>query len=432
MTNNLLRKKTHVVYYNWHIDRRAGGPTGYLENLRYGLDRISNPEGFNIYFHTKDKQMEVNENRSFFRDIFHGFRKSKTFNEWYVSHHPKYISSLKNFVKFVSDLNGMLVSSEEKEFFSSDTIRTIHCHTFYDAIKVHNVLKLLNKRERVKLIFTSHMPEAPAIEIINEFLEKGYKKSDLNELEQNLKVAQLFAFECSDILIFPSKEAMEPYYQTVGGFETLVNKKDIRFLPTGSVGLEFSEQKLELREKFGIKPGVKVVSFIGRHNHVKGYDFLCTEARDIINKRKDILFLIAGKTNAAFPPLKSTQWKELGWVNPTELLSVSDLFVLPNRRTYFDLILLEALSVGVPILASKTGGNVSVYKSTDIINLFEFNSDLSSSFKTKFYEIIDYDEDKKNEIRNCSIKMFKSNYSATVFAENYINILNDIYKDYML
>lgn len=28
----------HLVYYDWHLDIRAGGPPGYLANLRYGLD----------------------------------------------------------------------------------------------------------------------------------------------------------------------------------------------------------------------------------------------------------------------------------------------------------------------------------------------------------------------------------------------------------
>ena len=49
MDKNSLRPKI-LIYYDYYIDIRAGGPTGYLANLRCGLDRIPNPELFNITF----------------------------------------------------------------------------------------------------------------------------------------------------------------------------------------------------------------------------------------------------------------------------------------------------------------------------------------------------------------------------------------------
>lgn len=33
------------------------------------------------------------------------------------------------------------------------------------------------------------------------------------------------------------------------------------------------------------------------------------------------------------------------------------MFILPNRETFFDLILLEVMSMGIPVLLSNTGGN---------------------------------------------------------------------------
>lgn len=42
----------HLVYYSYHLDPRAGGPTGYLANLKIGLDKIPNPEDFSIWFLT--------------------------------------------------------------------------------------------------------------------------------------------------------------------------------------------------------------------------------------------------------------------------------------------------------------------------------------------------------------------------------------------
>ena len=38
----------HLVFYDWFIDPRAGGPTGYLANLRSGLDRTDTVQGIDI------------------------------------------------------------------------------------------------------------------------------------------------------------------------------------------------------------------------------------------------------------------------------------------------------------------------------------------------------------------------------------------------
>ena len=71
--------------------------------------------------------------------------------------------------------------------------------------------------------------------------------------------------------------------------------------------------------------------------------------------------------------------------NPTEALHVSDLFVLPSATESFGLAALEALSVGVPVIATNTGGipevvndGVSGYLSNvgDVENMAENAIDL--------------------------------------------------------
>lgn len=56
--------------------------------------------------------------------------------------------------------------------------------------------------------------------------------------------------------------------------------------------------------------------------------------------------------------LKDSRWKEVGWTNDSQsIIAASDVFVLPNRETYFDIIMLEVLSCGKIVIASRTGGN---------------------------------------------------------------------------
>ncbi len=42
--------------------------------------------------------------------------------------------------------------------------------------------------------------------------------------------------------------------------------------------------------------------------------------------------------------------------NPTEVLSIADLFMLPSEQESFGLAALEAMAAGVPVVSSNTGG----------------------------------------------------------------------------
>jgi glycosyltransferase involved in cell wall biosynthesis len=44
-------------------------------------------------------------------------------------------------------------------------------------------------------------------------------------------------------------------------------------------------------------------------------------------------------------------------VDTSDLLQEVDAFILPNKETYYDLILLEVLRSGTPVILTSTGGN---------------------------------------------------------------------------
>jgi len=137
------------------------------------------------------------------------------------------------------------------------------------------------------------------------------------------------------------------------------------------VALEHNLSREQIREKYNIPNDAFVVSYVGRHNHVKGYDLLQKAAEEVWRKEPNVYFLIAGKE---FPirGLRDKKWIEVGWTNiPGNIVNASDVFVLPNRRTFFDLILLEVMSIGKPIIASFTGGNKFVSRQTNGIITFE-------------------------------------------------------------
>ena len=133
-------------------------------------------------------------------------------------------------------------------------------------------------------------------------------------------------------------------------------KKKHRYMPTGIVGCKAKVNREDFRKKYGIPDNAFVISYAGRHNEIKGYADLKKLGEKLLAD-KNVYFLIAGKEEP-MTGLKNDHWIEVGWTNdPHSLIAASDVFVLPNHETYFDLILLEVLSLGVPVVMSRTGGN---------------------------------------------------------------------------
>ena len=74
------------------------------------------------------------------------------------------------------------------------------------------------------------------------------------------------------------------------------------------------------------------------------------------------------------------------------------MFVLPNRETYFDLVLLEVLRQGTPVLLARTGGN-KWFENKNVKGIFFFDYGNIDDFIAKIKEI----QKKKNmgELPNC-------------------------------
>lgn len=221
---------------------------------------------------------------------------------------------------------------------------------------------------------------------------------------------------------------MEPLYSTMEGFQKLIENKDIRFIPSGAKQLTTSLSKEEAKKKYGVE-GKFVVGYVGRHNEVKGYDILQNAAQKVLMKDNNITFLIGGKQGNVFTPLNDKRWIEAGWVNPADLFRAIDVFVLPNRMTYFDLVLLEVMSMGVPIIASATGGNKSVQRQTGALILYNNSADgLADS-------ILTLSQASAEELENYSKRIqqeYEKNYTPSIFATRYISLINQIYADYDL
>lgn len=260
-----------------------------------------------------------------------------------------------------------------------------------------------------------------------DFARGWLSRERLNEKKAAFLQIERDAFVHADFVLFPSRDAMEPYFSTWPEFENLIAGKNLLFAETGVEEKPApARERRDAEEKFGLSHEAKFrVCYLGRHNGIKGYDVLTKAARILRERSPETEFAVGGNAGPISAPTALPTWRECGYVNPRELLSACDIFVLPNRETYFDLVLLEALSSGIPILASRTGGNRSVAEKTRGVILF----DSDDGGKNLAREILRVSEMPKADLENLgheNREAYLRHYTAEAFAKRLHERISEI------
>lgn len=226
----------------------------------------------------------------------------------------------------------------------------------YDFVHFHQVNDVrryapLLRNTHCKTILTTHCPCPRTDEIL------ANKPWYYRLFTPWIRKQERECYRQADYLMFPCKEAREPYEKDTK-IRTLFRSIEHKFFycPTSIMDTAIDKSSMQKLSSLGIPEDAFVISFFGRHNIIKGYDILKNVGEALLPLYPNLYFLCAGK--GEIPSLQHPRWIELGFIgNADELLSQSDLYVLPNRETYFDLIVLEVFRAGVPIVMAENGGN---------------------------------------------------------------------------
>lgn len=124
----------------------------------------------------------------------------------------------------------------------------------------------------------------------------------------------------------------------------------------------------DLREELGIPAGKTLVGSIGRFVDIKGYRYFIDAAAVIAKKRDDIYFVLAGdgplreeylemlKTNGLEHRFHLIGWQE----RAANVIKAMDIFVLSSLNEGMGRVIIEAMCLGKPVIATKVGGVPSV------------------------------------------------------------------------
>lgn len=165
---------------------------------------------------------------------------------------------------------------------------------------------------------------------------------------------------------------------------TELEKKDlIRFKVASPEKIRLIYQGLELedyakinidrnkfRQSFNISLGQSVVGMIGRLEPVKGPQYFVQAVKFYAGQLNNAKFIIAGEGSLRKRLEKQVKNAGLedrfifiGWREDIrEIISILDILVLPSLNEAVGMVLLEAASLGIPVIATNVGGIPEIVK----------------------------------------------------------------------
>jgi len=170
----------------------------------------------------------------------------------------------------------------------------------------------------------------------------------------------------ADTIALASKAVGKYFFNNPDKGEVLYSQVDVgKFSPNSP-----SEDTVEsLRSELGVKDGMYVVGTVGNVSPNKGHDILVEAVPSVLEEHPETVFVIVGDlldTKQEFHQSLLDRAEELGvrsrvvlagfQTDIPSILSLFDVFAFPSRSEACPQSVLEAMSMEVPVVASRTGG----------------------------------------------------------------------------
>jgi D-inositol-3-phosphate glycosyltransferase len=131
-------------------------------------------------------------------------------------------------------------------------------------------------------------------------------------------------------------------------------------------------EKEAARGKLGLKPGERVILFVGRIEPLKGIDILISAAAQLHEDENFVVLIVGGDERAAKQIEELTAHARrldidhhISWVGSVPhadlplYYNAADVCVVPSYYESFGLVAVEAMACGTPVVASRVGGLTS-------------------------------------------------------------------------
>ena len=299
----------------------------------------------------------------------------------------------------------------------------------YDAVHFHSTVDLYAQRENLKgfqgkLLLNSHSP-VPMAQELYDASATGFEKAYMDKRRDRFKEMDAWAFNRADYVVFPCPEAEEPYINNWEEYRVIrERKKDCyRYVLTGITPSEAQISRTEIRKELGVFENDFLVSYVGRHNKVKGYDKLKAIGEALLEGACDLWVVVAG-SEGPLTRLEHPRWIEVGWTSdPHSYIAASDVFILPNQETYFDAVMIEVLSLGKIVVASRTGGN-KYFERIGAEGVFLYDTVEEAVELIRRIKNMPVQERRRLEAGN--YRLYESSLTSKTFFDSYLKLIEEI------
>ncbi len=197
--------------------------------------------------------------------------------------------------------------------------------------------------------------------------EHGYEVSNLRGLPHRQRIFRRLTYSAADMVFTVTRELRDYHarqaWMRPERISVIFNGVDTRrFSPC-------SETRVRLRKEFGFADECLVVGSVGRLVPIKDYPTLLNAAEQLLHRGINLYVLLVGKGPLLESLQRQVQNSRLlsGRVLFTgasdrvpELLNAMDVFVLPSLGEGMSNTLLEAMACGLPLVATRAGGNSEI------------------------------------------------------------------------
>jgi glycosyltransferase involved in cell wall biosynthesis len=214
-------------------------------------------------------------------------------------------------------------------------------------------------------------------------------------------------------------------------------KSKTELIPNGvDINLFQKERKSYFRKKVSLPLKRPIAAFSGRLVHQKGLDVLLKAILTVVKKEPNLLLLIFGTGDLQIGSLENKLKKFVkvnkltknvkfrgNVTNLNEYLKAADFFFFPSRREGLPNALLEAASTGLPIVASRIGGNVDIIKNG--YNGLLFESENVEELAKKIIYLLNNKKLQQKFAKNAR-KTVIENFSLDVICDKYIKLYHSL------
>jgi glycosyltransferase involved in cell wall biosynthesis len=302
-----MSRKPCLIFSNYGLRSTAGGPSGFLAQNLVGT---SSP-----FYH-------LNSYKEVQRSL--GERMVRRF----VTREPQ-----RSLRKLGHEGNtayaGWLLDA--RQVFVTEEAREYAWIWFHDIWSMAACLDLIGPEQ--KIILQSHCPELPSEEVASQ----GAKTCDIVWTQS----AERRAFARADVCVFPNKEAGAIYDPI------MESGTRVEYLLSGC-------QQMSARYDLPLDPKYRYLLYLGRRNAIKGFDVALEAFKRTYAQDDNLRLILIGGGDLVDHPgvLDIGRSEEVGsW------LAACDYVISTNRQSYFDLSVMEALSLGASLIIACTQGH---------------------------------------------------------------------------